>query len=347
MKAEGALSTAFIPVFTDYLATRPRVEFNRMLRAVAGGLLLTLCAVSAVGALLAPWLVAVMAPGFSAVPEQLRLATTLTRLMFPYLIFVGLAALAMGVLNAHRRFFTSALGPAALNVGMIAAVLLLPSPLPVPVLALPVGRHRPDGVRPGRRPAQRLREHAPRVAPPGREHLLPLLRRPGGGVPARRVRDRRGQRIAPRDGRTGRATRPEGPRRDGELRPAAVLLRGGPGVGGALAPAGAAHARALRARTLRGPGGPGHRLGPGLLRPGIDRVRRGEDRGPGGLRARRHPPPPPSRRGVGGGRVSSRRAAGRGGGTRGAAPRSAAREGPLCPRWGAGSPESCLRGRGI
>ena len=137
--AEGALSTAFIPVFTDYLATRPRAEFNRMLRAVAGGLLLTLCAVSAVGALLAPWLVAVMAPGFSAVPEQLRLATTLTRLMFPYLIFVGLAALAMGVLNAHRRFFTSALGPAALNVGMIAAVLLLASRLPVPVLALAVG----------------------------------------------------------------------------------------------------------------------------------------------------------------------------------------------------------------
>ncbi|MEK6529637.1 MAG: murein biosynthesis integral membrane protein MurJ, partial [candidate division NC10 bacterium] len=137
--AEGALSTAFIPVFTDYLATRPRADFNRMLRAVAGGLLLTLCAVSAAGALLAPWLVAVMAPGFSAVPEQLRLATTLTRLMFPYLVFVGLAALAMGVLNAHRRFFTSALGPAALNVGMIAAVLFLASRLPVPVLALAVG----------------------------------------------------------------------------------------------------------------------------------------------------------------------------------------------------------------
>jgi putative peptidoglycan lipid II flippase len=137
--AEGALSTAFIPVFTDYLATRPRAEFNRMLRAVAGGLLLTLCAVSAVGALLAPWLVAVMAPGFSAVPEQLGLATTLTRLMFPYLVFAGLAALAMGVLNAHRRFFTAALGPAVLNVGMIAAVLLLAPRLQVPVLALAVG----------------------------------------------------------------------------------------------------------------------------------------------------------------------------------------------------------------
>jgi putative peptidoglycan lipid II flippase len=137
--AEGALSTAFIPVFTDYLATRPRAEFNRMLRAVAGGLLLTLCAVSAAGALLAPWLVAVMAPGFSAVPEQLGLAATLTRLMFPYLVFVGLAALAMGVLNAHRRFFTAALGPAVLNVGMIAAVLVLAPRLEVPVLALAVG----------------------------------------------------------------------------------------------------------------------------------------------------------------------------------------------------------------
>jgi len=137
--AEGALSTAFIPVFTDYLATRPRAEFNRMLRAVAGGLLLTLCAVSAVGALLAPWLVAVMAPGFSAVPEQLRLATALTRLMFPYLVVVGMAALAMGVLNAHRHFFTPALGPAVLNVGMIAAVFLLAPRLPVPVEALAVG----------------------------------------------------------------------------------------------------------------------------------------------------------------------------------------------------------------
>ncbi len=137
--AEGALSTAFIPVFTEYLAHRPRAEFNRMVSAVAGALLLTLCLVSALGVLLAPWIVGVMAPGFAAVPEQLRLATTLTRLMFPYLIFVGLAALAMGVLNAHRRFFTGALGPAVLNIGMIAAVLTLSSRLPVPVLALAVG----------------------------------------------------------------------------------------------------------------------------------------------------------------------------------------------------------------
>lgn len=137
--AEGALSTAFIPVFTEYLTKRPRGEFNRMVSAVAGAWLLALCLVSALGALLAPWIVGVMAPGFAAVPEQLGLATTLTRLMFPYLIFVGLAALAMGVLNAHRRFFTSALGPAVLNVGIIAAVLTLTPHFKVPVMALAVG----------------------------------------------------------------------------------------------------------------------------------------------------------------------------------------------------------------
>ncbi|MBI4589361.1 MAG: murein biosynthesis integral membrane protein MurJ [Candidatus Rokubacteria bacterium] len=137
--AEGALSTAFIPVFAEYLTTRPRDEFNRMVRAVAGALTLTLCLVSALGALLAPWIVGVMAPGFSSVPEQLGLATTLTRLMFPYLVFVGLAALAMGVLNTHHRFFTSALGPAVLNVGIIVSVLALAPHLRVSVLALAVG----------------------------------------------------------------------------------------------------------------------------------------------------------------------------------------------------------------
>ncbi|MBI2153115.1 MAG: murein biosynthesis integral membrane protein MurJ [Candidatus Rokubacteria bacterium] len=132
-----AFGAAFIPVFTDYLTTRPRVEFNRMVRAVAGALLLALCLVAALGILLAEQIVGVMAWGFSA--DQLRRATTLTRVMFPYLIFVGLAALAMGVLNAHRRFFTSALGPAVLNVGIIAAVLTLTPHFKVPIMALAVG----------------------------------------------------------------------------------------------------------------------------------------------------------------------------------------------------------------
>jgi putative peptidoglycan lipid II flippase len=137
--AEGALSTAFVPVFTNYLVTQPRAEVARMIRSVAAALLLSLCAVSLLGILLAQWIVTLMAPGFSAVPQKADLAVRLTRLMFPYLLFVGLAALAMGVLNAHRRFFAPALGPVALNVSMIAAVLFLAPRLDPPINGLAIG----------------------------------------------------------------------------------------------------------------------------------------------------------------------------------------------------------------
>jgi putative peptidoglycan lipid II flippase len=137
--AEGALATAIIPVFTDYLTRRDRDAFVRMLRAVAGAGLVTLCAVSALGVLLAPWIVAGIAPGWGGEASLLDLAVRLTRLIFPYLLLVGLSALAMGTLNVHHRFFTAALGPAVLNVGMILAVVLLATRLDPPIVSLAVG----------------------------------------------------------------------------------------------------------------------------------------------------------------------------------------------------------------
>ena len=136
---EGALSTAVVPMLSDYLVTRPRGEFNRLFRAILGAALVVLGTVTVLGVLTAPWLVRVMAPGFAGEPAQLALAVTLTRLMFPYLVLVGLAALVMGALNAHGRFFTAALGPAVLNVGMIACVLALAPYVRPPILALAVG----------------------------------------------------------------------------------------------------------------------------------------------------------------------------------------------------------------
>src|SRR4030095_7218974 len=91
--AEGALSTAVIPVFTDYAMTRSGGELLRMLRAVLGAALIVLGLTSAAGIVAAPWILTVMAPGFTADPGQLALAVTLTRFMFPYLLLVGLAAL--------------------------------------------------------------------------------------------------------------------------------------------------------------------------------------------------------------------------------------------------------------
>ena len=137
--AEGALAPAFVPVFAEYLSTRPRGEFLRMVRSVATAFFFILCLVSLLGILLAPWIVSLMAPGFASIPQKAELAARLTRLMFPYLVFVGLAALAMGVLNVHRRFFAPALGPVALNLGMIASVMFLVPRLDAPITGLAVG----------------------------------------------------------------------------------------------------------------------------------------------------------------------------------------------------------------
>jgi putative peptidoglycan lipid II flippase len=137
--AEGALSTAVVPVFTEYTSTRTRDEFRRLLRAAFGAALLALVATALVGVLAAPWIVRAIAPGFTADPAQERLAVLLTRVMFPYLILVGLSALAMGALNAEHRFFAAALGPAVLNAGMITAVLVLSGYTDPPILALAIG----------------------------------------------------------------------------------------------------------------------------------------------------------------------------------------------------------------
>src|SRR5688572_4580121 len=137
--AEGALSTAVIPVFTDYATTRPREELVRMLRAVLAAALLVLAVAAAAGVMAAPWIVTLIAPGFGTDTGQLALAVRLTRIMFPYLVLVGLAAFAMGVLNSQGRFFASALGPALLNVGMIAAVLALAAHVDPPVVSLAIG----------------------------------------------------------------------------------------------------------------------------------------------------------------------------------------------------------------
>lgn len=136
---EGALSTAVVPVFTDYSVNRSREEFVKMLRAVLTAGLLALSVVTAAGIAGAPWILRAIAPGFEADPAQASLAVLLTRVMFPYLVLVGLGALAMGALNTYGRFFAAALGPALLNVGMIGAVLVLGRRVEPPILSLAIG----------------------------------------------------------------------------------------------------------------------------------------------------------------------------------------------------------------
>lgn len=121
--AEGALTVAFIPVMTEYRQTRTAEETRRMLSSLFGSALLVLSLVALLGALAAPWVVRLFAYGFSAEPEKLGLAVLLTRVMFVFLIAVGLTAVAMGALNTDRHFASPALAPVTLNAVIIVVIL--------------------------------------------------------------------------------------------------------------------------------------------------------------------------------------------------------------------------------
>src|SRR3989442_11334660 len=100
-----------------------------MLRAVLTLALVALGVAALLGIATAPWLVKAIAPGIAEDPVRGGLAVLLTRVMFPYVVLVGLAALAAGALNAQGRFFASALRPPLPNLGVILALSLLASPV--------------------------------------------------------------------------------------------------------------------------------------------------------------------------------------------------------------------------
>ena len=121
--AEGALSAAFVPTFTDFLMNRSREEAHRLAGLVMAALFLITGALALLGIWFAPELVALIAPGFSAIPGKAEFAARLTAIMMPFLPLVALSAVLMGMLNAQRRFFVPALAPALFNLVSIAVAV--------------------------------------------------------------------------------------------------------------------------------------------------------------------------------------------------------------------------------
>lgn len=137
--AEGAMSVAFVPVFTEYLTTRPRGEAVRAARVLATAMVVLLVVLTVLGVALAPLGVALFAPGFAAEPEKMALTVRLTRLLFPYVMLVSLVAVLGGLLNALRHFIAPALSPVLLNASMIGFALLLSPHLATPIYGLAYG----------------------------------------------------------------------------------------------------------------------------------------------------------------------------------------------------------------
>ncbi|MDR2399444.1 MAG: murein biosynthesis integral membrane protein MurJ [Endomicrobium sp.] len=118
---EGSFSAAFVPVFSKYLHTKERSETQKFLNIVFTALVLILVVISILGVFFAPALVKIMTWGFNA--EQMRLTIELTRLMFPFVFFICLAAFLLAILNTLHSFFFSAFAPSMLSFSEIFYML--------------------------------------------------------------------------------------------------------------------------------------------------------------------------------------------------------------------------------
>ncbi len=123
--AEGALSSAFVPTFTEYLTQKSRQEAAALANLVATAVIIVVGSLCLAGVIFSPQLVMLLAPGFAEVPGKFELAVRMTRIMFPFLLLVALAAQAMGILNACNQFAVPALASTFFNVGSILAGLAL------------------------------------------------------------------------------------------------------------------------------------------------------------------------------------------------------------------------------
>lgn len=122
--AEGALSAAFVTTFAQKLEKEGEESAWRLANLVVHALLVVVGGVVLVGIFAAPWIVGWIAPGFAETPGKMELTVALTRLMFPFLLLVALAALAMGMLNARERFGVPAAASSFFNLGSIVVGVL-------------------------------------------------------------------------------------------------------------------------------------------------------------------------------------------------------------------------------
>lgn len=122
--AEGAFNSAFVPQFARRIEGEGQNAAHKFAIEIFSALLAWLLVFTAVAIIAMPWLIYLIAPGFSQDAQKLQLTVELTRICFPYLLFMSLTALQSGVLNSLNRFSAAAAAPILLNIFMILAVLI-------------------------------------------------------------------------------------------------------------------------------------------------------------------------------------------------------------------------------
>ena len=138
---EGATNAAVVPVLSEYAGKDPKDNSTlwRLVSIVFVFFAVILSLITLLGIIAAPAIVRLMAPGFTADQDKLMLTVRLTRLLFPYLILIGLTAYSMGILYTLRSFWWPAFSPCLLNGAMIISALLASRTMKEPIVGLAAG----------------------------------------------------------------------------------------------------------------------------------------------------------------------------------------------------------------
>lgn len=137
--AEGAFNAAFVPLYVEITEEEGKDKARAFAEQAQAFLLWALLIFIAIVELAMPLFMYLFAPGFATQPEKFDLAVLLTRIAFPYLLFISLATLMAGVMNAMGRFAAAAATPILLNICLIGAVIGLAPLSKTPAHALALG----------------------------------------------------------------------------------------------------------------------------------------------------------------------------------------------------------------
>lgn len=137
--AEGAFTSAFVPLFSSKLVAAGREESIRFAAKAISLLTFFLILFIIIFELAMPWVVQILAPGFSNNPEKVALTIKLCRITFPFLLFISIVSFQAGILNSFDRFAAPAATPIILNLGIIAAGLFSVLCLDMPVYGMAWG----------------------------------------------------------------------------------------------------------------------------------------------------------------------------------------------------------------
>lgn len=134
--AEGTLTPAFLPVFSNYHTKEGKESAVNFVALILGTMLVITGGITLLGIVFAPQWVKLISFGFTKTPEKYWLTVNLTRIMFPFLMFISISALFMGILNFFSHFFTTGVAPCWFNIAVIGCGVLLSKKLGIQSIAI-------------------------------------------------------------------------------------------------------------------------------------------------------------------------------------------------------------------